>query len=73
MDTDSGHGTDQGCNFWNLIGSAQWEMMFKYLKILMDMDFTSDLPHFLANIRCAQLYIGGAEAPPKRFKVTPMI
>ena len=42
------------------------------IKILMDTDFTSDLAHFLHNIRGAQLNIGGGEALPKRYgKVTP--
>ena len=38
----------------------------------MSTDFTSDLTHFLHNIVGAQLNIGGAQALPKRYKVTPM-
>ena len=43
------------------------------IKILMDTDFFSHLDHFLHSIGGAQLNIGGAEALPKRYKVTPMI
>ena len=38
----------------------------------MDTEFTSNLAHFLHNIGGAQLNIGGAEALPKRYKVTHM-
>ena len=42
------------------------------IKILLGTDFTSDLAHFLHNIVGAQLNIGGAQALPKRYKVTLM-
>ena len=48
--------------------------MLKVLgKVLLDTDFTPDLPHFLHNIVGAQLNIGGAQALPKKYKVTPML
>ena len=43
------------------------------IKILLDTDFTSYLAHFLHNIVGAQLNIGGAQALPKGYKVTPML
>ena len=64
---------EQGCNFWKLIGGAERGKDAQgTIKILMDTDFTSDLAHFLHNIGGAQLNIGGNEALPKRYKVTPI-
>ena len=66
---------NQGCNFWNLIGGTERgkDAQGSTIKILLDTDFTSDLAHFLHNIVGAQLNIGGAQALPKRYKVTPCL
>ena len=64
----------QGCNFWKLIGGAERGQRAEgTIKILQETDFTSDLVHSLHNILGAQLNIEGAQALPKRYKVTPMI
>ena len=67
------NGSGQGCNFWKLIGGAERGNMLKVpSKSFMETDFTSYLINFLRNIVGAQLNIGGAQALPKRYKVTPM-
>ena len=64
----------QGCNFWKLIVGAEWGKDAQgTIKILLNTNFTSDLAHFLQNIVGAQLNIGGAQALPKRYTVTPMV
>ena len=60
----------QGCNFWKLIrGAERGKDAQGTIKILLDMDFTSDLAHFLHDIAVAQLNIGGAQAPQRDIKL----
>ena len=67
------HSKFQGCNFWKLIGGAERGKDAQgTIKILLNMDFTSYLAHFLHSIVGAQLNIEGAQVLPKRYKVTPM-